>query len=163
MLIKILGAFVIIGACSCVGYEMSRELSGRVNVLTDMIRALEKISSLISYSKTPLSEIYDEMADDESYSKTFFDAVDKALPPGEGWKEGIKALPYITKGDRRVLQTLADNLGRSDCTEQLKTLAIATESLKNALCDAKKEEDKNSRVYKSLSFFTGVGIAVLLV
>ncbi len=163
MLIKVLGGLVIVVACCCVGFEMSKELSGRVRVLGEMAAALEKMHSLISYSKTPLTELYAELAGDDSMAQRFFMSVEWSEPPRSGWKKAIKQLPYITKSDAQILQRLADNLGRSDSENQLSDIKFAEAEINAALGQAKALEARDSRMYKSVSFFAGIGIAVLLI
>lgn len=163
MLIKLVGGLIIILTCCCVGYEMSAELTGRVKVLQQLISAFEQMYGLINGAKMPLAEIYRELSAGETAAGRFFGSLDKNAPPSESWRENIKQLRCISREDIKIVTRLADNLGRSGCEVQLKDIRFAINNLESALKEAKETAAKDSRMYKSVSFFAGVGIAVLLI
>ena len=162
MLIKFIGSMVIVGTCFAVGYEISKELTGRVRILGDVITSLEKMHSLISYTKAPLAEIYAELADSGGVVGNFFLSINWTLPPSESWRANMKFLPYITKDDKKILCRLADTLGRCDCEMQLKDIRVAIMNLESARRQAQAIEARDGGVCKSLSLFAGIGIAVML-
>ncbi len=163
MLIKLLGGLIIVGACCFVGFEMSKELSGRVHILKEFITVLEKMHSLISYGKMPLSQLYAEISEDETIVGRFFKNIEWTGEPSGEWKKELKKLPYITKSDIRVLQMLADNLGKTDSENQLRDIKLAINDLNSALSQAKEIETRDSKMYKSMSFFAGIAVAILLI
>lgn len=166
MIIRIIGGLIIILACSYVGFEISKELRGRVKALDNWARALLQIENYICYTKMPLAEIYERLANQKNASGEFFNNLLKydlqIIDTKDSWNIEIEQLRYLTKEDKCILSQLAENLGKSDTDTQIQTIALAQKNIEQNLLCARENEKRDAKMYKTISFFAGVGIAILL-
>lgn len=124
-----------------------------------MLGAINKMENCISAVRMPLGEIYEELSTEKGAIGEFFSKV----KTGEGWKKHLDALPGVTNGDKKILTDLSENLGNFETERQLGELKLTQNLLMSALNQAKTDMADNSKVYRAMSFFTGVIIAVLLI
>ena len=150
---------VIVISCSYVGIKMSNLLRVRVRTLNEMLAAVGHIESYISTVRMPLSEIYGILAGTKGNIGEFFDG----LVPGESWKKRLEKLSGLSPQDKQMLTEFSEKLGASGSESQLDELRLSKTRLEAALLQAKTDMNENSRIYRSMSFFAGVVIAVLLI
>lgn len=161
MFIKIIGFLIIVATCSLVGLEISKEISGRVRVLSNWVGAVSSMQGSIERLNMPLDEIYSEFASRGGILSEFFSKViggDEKV-----WKQEIYRIKYLSKKDTALLGKLGSGLGGLVSEEQIKFLQYIKVQLEENLAEAKKTEANDGKMYKSVSFFAGVGLAVLLV
>lgn len=167
MLIKIIGSVIIVTACTFVGVELSKELMGRVKVLEEWLHALMQIQNYICYTKMPLADIYEQLEKSEGEVSGFFARVRQNLDlersTGALWKLELEGVHYLSKEDKEILSQLSETLGQSDSESQVSQIELTQNRLVQNLCDAKERAKRDAKMYRALSFFTGVGIAILLI
>ncbi len=159
MTVKIICAAVIVISCSYVGVKLAGALRLRVRMLTDMVAAVEQIESCIGTVRMPLSEIYATLSMTKGAAGEFFSKV----KPGESWKKQLDILTGLTSRDKALLLDLSNKLGAYETERQLDEIRLAKVMLTDALSQAKSDMLENSKVYRAMSFFTGVVIAILLI
>ena len=150
---------MIVISCSYVGIKMSNFMRLRVRALTDMLAAVGHIESFISTVRMPLSEIYGNLAGTKGNVGRFF----TGLVPGESWDKRLDELPGLLQKDKEMLAEISEKLGSFSSERQLDELKLSKSKLEAALLQAKTDMNENSRIYRSMSFFTGVVIAILLI
>ncbi len=165
MLVKILGALAIVVSCSMVGFELSSQLTKRVKILELWEEALRKMQSYIEYAKMPLYEIYENLAGDETAVAQFFKTLTerRGESTSKSWKKTLAQANYITKKDKEILQNLAGSLGVGDYETQLKDIDFTLKNIRGAIEQAQAISLRDAKLYRSISFFAGVTIAILLV
>ncbi len=165
MSVKIIGALAIIISCSLLGFEISSHLIKRVRTLETWQQVLRRMLGLIEYAKTPLYEMYEIFAAEKGEVGKFFAAVKKCR--GEAtetsWKRNMSEMKWLYKTDEEILQTLAGSLGNGDTDTQIKDIEFALMGISAALDEAKTVSARDAKMYRSISFFAGVTIAILLV
>ena len=159
MIIKIICSLVIILSCSFIGIKLSNGLFLRVRTLSGMLAAINKMESCISTVRMPLNEIYKELSLEKGIVGEFFSKV-KA---GENWKKQLDILPGITSTDKKIFLDLSESLGDYESERQLGQLNLTQNLLISSLKQAKTDMAENSKVYRAMSFFTGIVIAILLI
>lgn len=159
MAIKIICSAVIIISCSYIGLKMSNFMRMRVRTLTEMLAAVGHIESCISTVRMPLSEIYRTLASSKGNVGKFF----SELIPGESWEKRLDELPGLSSQDKEMLIDFSKKLGSFESERQLDELKLSKSRLTTALGQAKNDMTENSRIYRSISFFAGVVIAILLI
>lgn len=159
MTIKIICAALIVVSCSYVGVKMSNLLRMRVRALTEMLAAVGHIESFISTVRMPLSEIYHTLAGSRGNVGKFF----SGLIPGESWAKRLDEMPGLSPQDKEILTEFSEKLGSFSSERQLDELKLSKTRLEAALSQAKIDMADNSRIYRSMSFFAGVVIAILLI
>lgn len=159
MTVKILCAALIVITCSMVGMKLSNLMAMRVRSLGGFLSAVAKMENAISAVRMPLEEIYAELSGEKGKMGEFF----SKLSPGSNWKKHLTMFPELTAQDKVIITNLSEKLGEFDSERQLNELKYAENLLEEALVNAKADMSANARVYRSMSFFTGVVIAILLV
>lgn len=159
MTVKIVCAVVIVVSCSYVGIKMSNFMRMRVKALTEMLAAVGHIESFISTVRMPLDEIYNTLSETKGNVGRFF----TGLSPGESWRKRLDELPGLLPQDKEMLAEFSEKLGSFSSERQLDELKLSKTRLAAALTQAKTDMNENSRIYRSMSFFAGVVIAILLI
>ena len=161
MFIKVIGFLIIVGTCSLVGLEISKELSGRVRVLSNWVGTVSSMQGSIERLKMPLDEIYAEFVSRGGLLSDFFS---KVIGGDEkAWKREVCRIKYLNKKDIVLLSKLGSGLGGLVKDEQIKFLQYIKGQLEENLAEAKGADTNDGKMYKSVSFFAGIGLAVLLV
>lgn len=159
MIIKISCAAAIILSCSYIGMKLSNSLSLRVRRLTEVLSAIGQIESCVSTVRMPLAEIYQNLSQTKGPVGEFFSKV----KPGLNWKKHIDILTGLTPQDKTLILNLSEKMGSFELQRQLDELGLAKKLLTAALSQARTDMAENSKVYRAMSFFTGVVIAILLI
>lgn len=159
MTVKLFCALTIILSCSFIGMRLSNALFLRVRTLSGMLGAINKMGNQISAVRMPLNEIYDELSKEKGAVGEFFSKV----KTGQNWKKQLDILPGITSTDKRIFIGLSENLGEFEVERQLGQIKLTEELVASALKQAKTDMAERAKVYRAMSFFTGVVIAVLLI
>ncbi|MBR2472307.1 MAG: stage III sporulation protein AB [Clostridia bacterium] len=165
MPVKIAGAVAIIASCTMLGFELSSHLIKRVQILGVWQQVLQRMNGLIGYAKTPLYEIYETFATEEGEVGMFFSSLLKC--GGEdtlkSWKKNMGKMKWLSKKDEEILINLAKGLGKGDADTQIKDIEFAYDGISAALIQAKTICTRDSKMYRSISFFAGVTVAILLI
>lgn len=159
MTVKFICAAVIVISCSYVGIKLSNSLRVRVRMLSEILAAIGQIEISISTVRMPLTEIYSSLSTLKGATGEFF----KRVEPGISWKNQLDILTGLTAQDKALLTELSEKLGSYETERQLDELRRTQSLLTAALGQARTEMTENSRVYRSMSFFTGIVIAILLI
>jgi len=149
----------IVFSCSFVGIRMAGSLRLRVKVLTDMLAAVGQIESCIAAVRMPLAEIYEKLSESRGIAGEFFSKV----IPGVSWKNQMSILSGLSTQDKAILTDLSEKLGACEAERQIDELKLTQNFLREELEKARTEMLENSKIYRSMSFFTGVVIAILLI
>ncbi len=131
----------------------------RVRSLSAILAAIGHIESCIGTIRMPLGEIYDSLSEKNGVIGDFF----SKLSPGERWDKHIDVFDGLLPQDKTAILNLSEKLGAYESERQLDEIKLTKNLLNDALSKAKKDVAENSRVYRTMSFFAGVVIAVLLV
>ena len=165
MPVKILGAIAIIASCTMLGFELSSHLIKRVRVLETWQQVLRRMSGLIEYAKTPLYEMYEIFAAEKGEVGLFFSSLLKCSGESteKSWKKSMSEMKGLSKTDSDILMNLAKGLGQGDTDTQLKDIEFALVGIGTALEQAKAVSIRDAKMYRSISFFAGVTVAILLI
>ena len=165
MPVKIVGMVAIIASCTMLGFELSSHLIKRVHILETWQQVLWRMSGLVRYTKTPLYEIYEIFALEKGEVGAFFSSLLKC--GGENtltsWKKNMGEMKWLSKSDVEILINLAKGLGKGDTDTQVKDIEFANAGIKSALNQAQEIYSRDAKMYRSISFFAGVTVAILLV
>ena len=159
MIVRIICAAIIILSCSLIGIRLSNCMHKRVRSLSALLAAVGHIESCIGTIRMPLKEIYEMLPEKNGMVGEFF----SKIVPGENWNKHIDIFDGLSPQDKTLICGLSKKLGTYESERQLDEIRLTKSMLSDALSKAKKDVAENSRVYRSMSFFTGVVIAVLLV
>lgn len=172
-MLKILGAFVIIGATTVMGFLYARVFSTRVKQLRDMQYALNMLESEIIYTATPLIHAMRHISEKSNDSvKLLFERISellrekKAEGVHEAFNQAMKEFKkdlYFEKEEVEVMASFMHSLGSSDIEGQKKNFNITIKKLESFEKKAEETKSKNEKLYKYLGVCAGVLIVMILV
>ncbi len=149
--IKAAGLISITAAATLIGFNLSGNLKKRAETLKWFVRAVEIIGDKIRYSSAELSKILDEIPAHDTYFKVLQPLKVKVLPNG------------LDTADIATIEEFFSRLGMGDVTEQLNICKMYTKELEFRYEDASREFGEKSKPIKTLGFFAGLGIAIILI
>ncbi len=150
-LIKFLGLCLIITATTVVGINKSRELSVRVSVLEWYVKATGLIADRIRYSGDELTKVLLSLPEYQKYFSI-----------SSPFKVELKNNGLNTD-DENAVQSFFGSIGLGDTEKQLNICSLYSKELSYRLDDARKDLTEKSKVFKSLGFFIGLGISIILI
>ena len=170
---RIIGAVLVITACSAMGLSMSRRISGRYRELVEWKRILGLIEGRIRFGGGTLREIFTELAEKEGapYDR-FFAHTAAAMEQGTGirlsehWSSALKAElsdAWLSPDDLAFLDRLGRDLGELDKVAQLQTLAFAKQQLEERRQELLRELPVKRRLYGCLGVLSGLFLTILLI
>lgn len=172
-MIKTLGAILIIGASSIMGFAFAEALRRRLSQLKDLQGALVQLQNEIFYTRTdlpdacskvaqksrhPVGRIFDKVS--EQLKSTSIDSVYEAFKSALNNNEGGLSL---TKEDKDILLELSKALGDSDIEGHRKVFSLAEHNMKIKIESLEQSIDKNVKMYRYLGFSLGAAVAIILI
>ena len=165
MPVKIVGAVAIIASCTMLGFELSSHLIKRVYILEVWQQVLLRMLRLIRHAKTPLYEMYEIFAEEKGEVGAFFSSLLKCGGENtlKSWKRNMNEMKWLSGTDTEILLNLAKGLGKGDTDTQIKDIEFSLAGITSALNQAKEISARDAKMYRSISFFAGITVAILLV
>jgi stage III sporulation protein AB len=171
MLIKIIGAAIILGSTSIIGFSLSRDCSKRPRILRELQAALQMLENEISYMSNLLSDAFMRIytSSGTEASILFKEAAKKLDSMGttadEAWKSAVNDLYSrlaLKKEDKAILISFGSMLGNSDLDGQISNIRLTTSQLKLQELKAEEIKKKNERMYRSLGVLGGLALIIIL-
>lgn len=172
MIFKMAGAMFVMGAAGyfAVSVNQTREL--RKKELRKLYSILLQLKSEIQYMNNPLPESFVKLAKGagEPFQTWFFDMTQlledkEKITFADVWNEGIKKLhanSTLESEDIEPLYELADKLGTSDISAQLKAIDYALIHLERNRTTVEAELEQKKKVTLTLSLFCGAMTLIML-
>lgn len=172
MIIKYIGALLIIISSSAIGFRLSSDLELRIEELSILKKMALMLRGEIKYTSTPLFEAFSIIGNRiKSPYKEFLLETAKELEELNGtsftsiWEKMKKKHLEKTKlydKDLDRLINLGENLGYLDKEMQIGTIELYLEQLEQETIEAKNNLVKNSRLYQCLGVASGILITILI-
>jgi len=171
-MIKLIGAVLILFSASMVGWQIGRYYAYRPVQLRALLVALQMLETEIVYGLTPLNRAFVKVGQrvSEDVGKMFLFAAEllnteKAQSAEEALRQAMGKLwthTALRKQERDVLTSLGQVLGSSDREDQQKHLRLAVTHLQGLAEEARLEQEKYEKMYKSLGFLGGLLVVILM-
>jgi stage III sporulation protein AB len=171
-MVKVIGAVLILFSASMVGWHIGRYYAYRPIQLRALIVALQMLETEIVYGLTPLHRAFAKVGNRvaEDVGKLFLLAADllvseKAQSAEDSLGQAMqKQWPQtaLRKQERDVLASLGQVIGSSDREDQQKHLRLAVTHLRGLEEEARAEQAKYEKMYKSLGFLGGLLVVILM-
>ena len=163
--ISLLGVFCIsfyIGNC------ISKKYILRLTELKDLKNALNIIESKIRYTYEPLSDIFIQTSKmvSKNISQIFVQASEnmKKVNAEEAWNKSIETnVTNLNLEDLESVQNFGKMLGKTDKEGQISRIELTKVFIEMQIDKAKIEEEKNSKMYKTLGIIVGLAFVIILV
>ena len=151
-----------------IGIIISKRYILRVKELKDFENAFNIIESKIKFTYEPLPEIFLQTSKllSENISKIFIKASNdmKELSAEEAWIKSIeKSNTYLNKEDIENIKSFGKMLGKTDKEGQVSHLELTKTFIEIQIEKARKEEEKNSKLYKTLGVLCGLALVIILI
>lgn len=164
-MLKFLGCILLVGATTTAGILLSRRLYKRRDFLKDFIAFINSVTTNIRYNSADIFTVVALCADSDSLS--YFELGTAQNIPFEAvWKDKVDNIPRhlsLTEADKKLLYEFGTQLGKTDVDGQLKHLELCKISFAKQLSFAEEAIKQKSKLYKSMGFFAGAAIALLMI
>jgi stage III sporulation protein AB len=171
-MVKLLGAIFIIVATTWTGFEAAKHLSERPRQLRQLKSALQSLEAEIMYGHTPLHEAARRLAAQLSKPLSFFfESFAKKLTDTEttvkdAWESSLNEVWKLTalkQGEFEIMKQFGETLGRHDRFSQQKHIMLTLSHLEREEADAIDKQARYEKMAKSLGFFSGLLLIILLI
>ena len=172
MIVKLIGACLLIPGCSGLGFWYAGHYRRHVEMVEQLRKMLFLLKGQILYANAPLEEAFRKVGEKSAGSLSeFFRAVADRIEMQEGeaffeiWKEEvdrIKPEVPLDKKDRRELLAFGEHLGYLDRDMQERTILLYLEQLDLVIEDGRANQKDKSRLYTSLGIMGGLFLVIIL-
>lgn len=169
-MLKLLGAVLLMGGASAIGFSAAAHLRARVNCLRSLERTLEFMERELAFRLTPVPALFSSLARSaQEPASTFYKLCVKGLenlgekPLNVLWGEALEYAKLPLQDDEaRTLAELGDVLGQYDGEGQREALALTRERLTHFLERAEEERGRMEKVYCALGLSSGAFLLLVL-
>jgi stage III sporulation protein AB len=172
MYLKLVGAGLIIFAAYFMGCQVCSLYQRRVRYLEEIIFALEMFQAEVKYGLTPLPQAFQKIGRKMKQPVgSLFGDFSANLLQGRGlsalecWKSALaKRGPELalTAEQMELLERLGSAWGQGDKDGQGRQISFMQEVLRHALDGARKERQKNDKLFRYLGLLGGVTVVLFL-
>lgn len=168
IILKYIMIFLVFLISFLIGNLISKKYILRVKELKDFKNALNIIESKIKFTYEPLPEIFMQTSKllSKNISTMFVQASNnmKSLNAEEAWNKSLKeASTNLYKEDIENIKNFGKMLGKTDKEGQISQLELTKTFIEMQIEKAKIEEEKNSKMYKTLGAIVGLAFVIILV
>ena len=168
-IIKYVMLFFILIATNLIGRTISQKYQFRLMELEEMKQALNTLKTKMKFTYAPIGEIFEEIAVQTTKTNiaNVFQRAKQALETkcaSEAWQYALEnTQTNMKQEDLESLKNLSKSLGASDIEGQISQIEITENFIEMQLKEAKKEQQKNEKLYQKLGTIIGLGIVVILI
>lgn len=171
-MLKMLGAVLVIAATTLAGWIQARQYANRPQQIRRLILALKRLETEIMYGFTPLPDALDRIGEQSggAVGSIFHRAAQNMKPPDNrtaqealqlaleaGWKTtAMKAV------EQDIMRQFSYTLGTSDRKDQLGHIATAVRQLESEEHEAREEQNRYEKMFRSLGLLFGAFIVIIL-
>lgn len=171
-MIKILGAILLVGAASVIGFGMKSRLELRVRSVRTMLNMLGIMRAEIGQALTPLPELLEKLAKiAPAPADAFFEScaeemkIKPDVPFGIIWRRSLSRADYLGLCDeeREELSELGNVLGRYRSDEQVLAISHAMRALERISEAAESDRARLGKVYARLSIVCAAAVVIIFI
>jgi stage III sporulation protein AB len=171
-MLKIVGATLIIFSTTLAGFYFAQKLSTRSQQLRELQMSLQLLETEIIYGSTPLETAFYKLSKTSAGAiGTWFERCVYYLENLDGattfecWEKAlleVKPKLALKKTELEWLHHFGKMIGNSDSNDQQKHLQLMLSQLSKIELDAKEEQHRYEKVYKTLGVLVGAFVVVLM-
>lgn len=164
---KLLGAFLIVVSCFCMGYRVSIREKLRLEELLFFKRFILKLMSILESKHSIFQEAFQEAIgeDKNSICLAILNSIQNNNSVKTAWKfsfeENIKD-SYMNKEDFKRLTTLGEGFSSDDIKLQRQYVENVTFYIEESESLIKEKFEKDKKIYRSVSVSIGLFIVLLI-
>ncbi len=165
---KILGCLLLIVSSSLGGYYLSLRLKNRSEFLRDFIAFLKSLKIQLRYTSGDIFSVLPMCSDSKILKSVLMNISENRDENSlsEIWENSFAEISKqngLKKGDVKALADFGLNLGTTDTQGQLSHIDLYTEIFLKALDNATEELKNKGKLYKTMGFFLGVSVSLMIV
>jgi len=171
-MIKLIGALLIIGASTMYGFYRASSYAERPRQIRQLIHAVNRLATEISYGSTPLPDALDKLSHQlhRPLDRMFQEAAirlrrERNATVRQVWQETVDrywALTAMKSPEKEAFIELGSTLGVSDRENQLKFLELAKHQLQHEEAAAREEQMRFEKLSRTLGVLGGALIVILI-
>lgn len=175
-MLKFAGILLILFAGTALGYLQAARFAARPRQIRQLLHALQRLETEISYGQTPLAEALSRISEmvPNPLSQIFAD-ISKALRPdtvGSGetvrecWEKAVSAgwsSTAMKDAEKQAFLRLGATLGASGREDQLKHIRLVMLQLQAEESAAREEQQRYEKLSRSLGVLGAALVVILLV
>lgn len=172
MLGKALGALLVIGACTAVGWQMAANLTRRPRELRALQAALAILATEVTYGASPLPEALRRSAAAAGgpVGRLLIRTADLlvgggGITAGDAMQQAVREVEPTTalrQPELEALAALGAVLGASDRRDQARHLELARTRIASEEGRAAEERTRYERLYRYAGLLAGVALVLVL-
>ncbi|GMQ64128.1 stage III sporulation protein AB [Vallitalea maricola] len=173
MVVKILGATLILISSSLLGLYYSKSYIRRSNDLRILKKALILLRGEINYSLSPMPEALEDISKRFDHEiADFFKSISEELKLNSGktltevWKkkaEEILKRTYLNPTDIKNIIIFSENIGYLDKEMQNNNINLLLEQINEEIKVTMEDDAKYNKLYRSLGVLGGILVIVLFI
>lgn len=171
-MVKLVGALCILFAGTAIGFLRAARYAARPRQLRELIHALRRLETEITYGYTPLPEAFKRLSSqcNEPVSLLFKESA-RLLAEEEGattsrvWTQAAEfawSSSALNTQDMEITVQIGFTLGITDRDNQLKHIALAIGQLQQQESSAREDQLKYERMSRSLGFLCAAFIVIFM-
>lgn len=171
--VKWIGMALVFISCSGIGIMYSMIYKQRVEELLEWKKGITLLKSEIEFSLTPLSEAFETIGKRlEGEIKKVFVALSLLLKENPHYAmdkiddkiiKGLFSEACLNEKDTQKLMSFIKNLGLKDKESQMNHLSLHIKNIEQDVETAKRDEEKNNKLFKTLGVLSGIFIVVIFI
>lgn len=171
-MLKLLGAVLILAAGTAFGFAKANAYARRPRQIRQLIHALQRLETDMTYGHTPLPEALLRMAGQlgpplsgmiRAAAEPLLSA--SGLTAAESWSAALKTYGKqtdLSPNEREVLGQLGLTLGISDREDQAKHLRLAVSLLQDEEQAARDDQKRYEKMWRSLGALAGAFVVIVM-
>ncbi len=173
LLFKCIGAILIVGSSTIMGYSVAAKYSKRPEELRLLQGALQMLESEIVFAVNTLPEAFEKISHNlpEGLGKLFGHCSNllkqrTGITASQAWRMSLDKYfndLHLEKEDKQILITFGNSLGNSDRENQIKNIHLACSKLMMEEKKAEVLKQKNEKMYKNLGVLAGILLVLLFI
>lgn len=171
-MLKLIGAVLVVLAGTMFGFAKASAYARRPRQIRQLIAAFQRLETEMTYGFTPLGEALLHISGqlEPQLAAMFRRAAEPlnamtGVTAAESWKEAVDACwrqTALSSNEREILSQLSFTLGTSDREDQAKHLRLAVDMLKAEEENARDEQRRYEKMWRSLGVLAGAFVVILM-
>lgn len=167
IIIKTSLLILIFLCCLYIGILISKKYSNREKELIEVQNSLNMLEAKIKFTYEPLQDIFSEISKTLNNNiGAIFEKAQKhinTLGAGQAWNKAIdESNTNLIEEDKTMLKNLGRLIGKTDIDGQISEIELLKGLVENQTEKAKKEREKNEKMYKTLGGIIGMAIVIII-
>ena len=168
LVLKYIIIFLVFCISFYIGNLISKKYTLRLTELKDLKNALNIVESKIKFTYEPLPDIFLQTSKmvSKNISQIFVQASNNMNTDNaeEAWDKSIETVTTnLNLEDIENIKSFGKMLGRTDKEGQLSRIELTKTFIEMQIEKAKVEEQKNSKMYKTLGVIVGLAFVIILI